>query len=143
MSESDNPFNRNAEMAKMRDDVANRKFNIKLKGMLITGALMLAGIGLMLLAPGLLGAATPLISVAMMAGSGLAGLLTLKETKKLEVDEQYLQGYMQGKTHWGEGYRKEVAEHGYSLGGPVITSNGPDMGGIPGARGGQYRGTNS
>lgn len=139
MSDSDNPFNRNAEMAKMRDDVANRKFNIKLKGMLITGALMAVGVGLLLLAPGLLGAATPLLGVAMVAASGLAGLLTLKETKKLEVDEQYLQGYMQGKTHWGEGYRKEVAEHGYSLGGPVVTTNGPDMGAIPGARGGQYR----
>jgi hypothetical protein len=143
MSESDNPFNKNAEMARMRDDVANRKFNIKIKGMLITGALMLGGFALLAVAPALLGAATPLIGVALMGASAIAGLFTLKETKKLEVDEQYLQGYMQGKTHWGEGYRKEVAEHGYSLGGPVVTSNGPDMGGIPGARGGQYRGTNS
>jgi hypothetical protein len=139
MSASDNPFNRNAEMAKMRDDVADRKFNIKIKGMLITGALMLGGFGLLMLAPGLLGAATPLIGALMMGASAIAGLFTLKETKKLEVDEQYLQGYMQGKTHWGEGYRKEVAEHGYSLGGPVVTTNGPDMGAIPGARGGQYR----
>lgn len=134
---SQSPFNQNAEMAAMKQNIADRAFNLKVKGMLITGALMLGAFALMFLAPTLLGAATPLVGLALTAGSGIAGLITLKESKKLAMDEQYLQTYMQGKNHWGEGYREEVLEKGW---GQRIVTNGPEMGGIPGPVGSAQRG---
>jgi hypothetical protein len=48
----------------------------------------------------------------MMAGGGIASILTYKATKKLQIDEEYLESHMQGK-NWWSGYRKEVAEQGY------------------------------
>jgi len=135
MSEQ-SPFDReqNPELVAMKENLADRKFNLKIKGMLISGALMAAGIGLMLFAPGLLGAATPLIGLLGMAGGAIAGLFTMKEAQKLETDEQYLNTYMAGKNNWGKGLRDEVLAQGYSLGGTVVT-NGPSAGGIPGGAG--------
>ena len=105
------PFDSNPEIAAMRQDVADRAYNIKLKGMLITGGLALAGIGAMFLIPG----GAPLLSVAMLAGSGVSALFTMKEQEKLEVDRQQLESRIQGgnwgKGHWN-GYREEVLERG-------------------------------
>jgi hypothetical protein len=136
MSESV-PFDENEKIKAMKDSIADRAFNLKIKGMLISGALMAVGIGLMIFAPGLLGAATPLVGLLAAAGSAIAGLVTMKEAKKLEMDEQYLNSYMQGKNHWGSGYREEILERGY---GSTIVTNGPEMGSIPGGHGGMQRG---
>lgn len=38
-------------------------------------------------------------------------LSAMKEQTKLKLDEEMVQS----KNYWGEGYREEVAEHGYSL----------------------------
>ncbi|NCY26691.1 MAG: hypothetical protein EBX37_18240 [Alphaproteobacteria bacterium] len=107
------PFDANPEIAAMRQDIADRAYGIKLKGMLITGGLALAGIGAMFLIPG----GAPLLSVAMLAGSGVSALFTMKEQEKLEVDRQQLESRIQGgnwgKGHWS-GYREEVMEKGGS-----------------------------
>lgn len=136
MSEN-SPFDQNPEMAAMKQNIADRAFNLKVKGMLITGAMMLAAVGLMFFAPALLGAATPLVGVLLAAGSGVAGLITMKESQKLEMDRQYLDTYMQGKNHWGKGYREEVLEQGW---GQRIVTDGPEMGNIPGPAQGNHRG---
>jgi hypothetical protein len=132
------PFDENEKIKAMKDSIADRAFNLKIKGMLISGALMAAGVGLMIFAPGLLGPMlTPLVGLAAAAGGAIAGLFTMKEAKKLQMDEQYLSSYMQGKNNWGAGYREEVLERGY---GDRIVTNGPQMGGIPGPSGDHARG---
>ena len=130
------PFDENEKIKAMKESIADRAYNLKIKGMLISGGLALAGIGLMIFAPGLLGAATPLIGLLAAAGGAIAGLFTMKEAKRLEMDEQYLSSYMQGKNHWGSGYREEILERGH---GSTIVTNGPEMGSIPGGHGGMRR----
>ena len=51
--------------------------------------------------------------VGLMAGGSLSEALTLKDRKKLEIDEAMVNSYMSGKNYWGAGYREEVADHGY------------------------------
>ena len=58
-------------------------------------------------------------AVGLMLGGHAAHLSTLQDNEKLKIDEKYVDSYTQGKNHWGEGYRQEVAEHGYSLAGPT------------------------
>lgn len=54
-----------------------------------------------------------------MGGGLISGIVTMKESTKLKLDEEMVQSYMQGKGSWGHGYREEVAERGYSMAGPV------------------------
>ncbi len=123
MTESETPYNK-PELVAMKEDIANRSFNIKMKGMIITGIFAVLAIGAMFLMPAAaVGMAKPLILGAMALGGAVTTMVTMREAKKLEVDENYIQSYMQGKNYWGEGYRKEVAEHGY--GGPNLTMQGP------------------
>jgi len=127
------PYNANPELVAMKEDIAQRKLNVKIKGMLIGGALLLLGVvalgAVAMAAPGaavhMAGFAQPLIYAAMAGGSAIVGLATMKEVKKLEMDEQYLSSYMSGKNYWGEGYREEVAEKGYSMAGPAVAMSGP------------------
>ena len=122
---TESPFNADPQMAAMRQDIADRAFRIKMTGWIISGALAIAAIATMLyIPPAALGLAQPLIGVALLAGSALAGIVTMKEAKKLEIDEQFLQSRMQGKNYWGAGYREEVAERGYA-GVPVQLQGGP------------------
>ena len=109
-------YNTNPELNKMRDDVANRGLNIKIKSLVITGVSALIGVGV-----GALFMTTPIGPMALIAG-GVVGLMaggplaeaaTLKDRKKLEIDEDMVNSYMSGKNYWGAGYREEVAEHGY------------------------------
>lgn len=124
------PFDQNPELAAMKQNLADRAFNLKIKGMVITGALVLAGIGLMMFAGPALGMFAPLAGLAVAAGGAIAGLVTMKETQKLQMDREYLDSYMQGKNHWGKGYREEILEQGW---GQRIVTDGPEMGNIPGA----------
>jgi hypothetical protein len=132
------PFDQNPELASMKENLADRAFNLKIKGMMITGALLLAGFALMLFAGPALGMFAPLAGLAVAAAGGIAGLVTMKESHKLEMDRKYLDSYMQGKNHWGKGYREEILEQGW---GQRIVTDGPEMGNIPAAPSqGLYRG---
>lgn len=114
------------KLAEMKQDIADRTFAVKIKGMLITGAFIALAIGAGAIFPP---AIAPLVMVASSLGGGLAALATLKETKKLQIDENILGNYISSKSYWGTGYREEVAERGYSLGGPVpgFPPNGKDQ----------------
>jgi len=127
------PYNANPELVAMKEDLAQRKLNVKIKGILIGAGLVVGGLALAaslpFLLPSLMTTATmeaflplakPLVYAAMAGGSAIVGLATMKEIKKLEIDEQYIQSYMSGKNYWGEGYREEVAERGYSMAAPAI-----------------------
>lgn len=123
------PYNANPELMAMKEDISKRRFGLTVKKMLIGGALVVAGIaaGMALLpavAPTMFAGGTLFPAyfggvVGMMVGGHIANLATMKESERLKIDEQYVNTYLQGKNHWGEGYREEVAEHGYSLAGPV------------------------
>lgn len=117
------PYNAPQLMA-MKEDIANRAFKIKMTGMVITALFAVAAIAAMFFMPSLAaGGAKTLLSLGMAAGGAVASMITMREAKKLEIDENYIQSYMQGKNYWGAGYRQEVAEHGY--GGPSLTMQGP------------------
>lgn len=63
--------------------------------------------------------------VGLLAGSSIAEMATMKERTKLKIDEEMVQSYMSGKNYWGEGFREEVAEHGYA------GAQQPHHGGVP------------
>jgi len=123
------PYNANPELSAMKEDVASRSLNLSIKSGLITVATVAVGAaGAALLFP----LAGPGVAFSAFVG-GAAGLLasgpiiemaTLKERTKLQIDEEMVQSYMAGKNYWGEGFREEVAEHGYA--GPQAT---PHVGG--------------
>ncbi len=123
------PYNANPDLVKMRHDIAERNYGIMTKGMLISGIGAVAGaiVGALLLPEILIGGAAlggmgMLVSafmggvVGLMAGGAISHVVTMRDEKKLQIDEEMVGSYMQGKNYWGEGYRKEVAEYGY--GGP-------------------------
>lgn len=120
------PYYSNEELVEMKQDIADRKFRVRMIGALVVGALIAAAIATLFFVPGAastLFSAGPEVGKLVMSGilavgAGITSLFTMKELKRLEMDEKYLQTYMQGKNYWGEGYRKEVAEHGYSLQSP-------------------------
>ena len=113
--ETQAPYNANPQLTQMREDVANRGFNLKIKKWAITGASILVGLGIgaLFISPlgpiALVGGA----ALGLMAGGTISEVLTMKDQKKLAIDEEMVGSYMQGKNYWGEGYRKEVAEYGY------------------------------
>ena len=125
---TESPFDADPQMAAMKQDIADRSFNIQLKGYLISGALAIAAVAVFFLVPEAalaMGSMGPLLFAGVFAaGSGLAAMMTLKETEKLKIDEEFLKSRIQGKNYWGSGYREEVAEHGYA--GPQAPfQNGP------------------
>jgi hypothetical protein len=107
-------FGQDPNLTEMKQSIADRAFNIKMKGMFISIALAAVAIGALVVFPQALGVAAPLVGFAAAGGSALAGIITLKETKKLQIDEEFLQSRMQGKNYWG-GYREEVGD---SMGAP-------------------------
>lgn len=120
------PYDANPELVSMKEDIAKRKQGLMLKSLLITGVCLAAGIGLGMVALPAMGFANGGFMAAylggmvgFMAGGSIANFFTLKERERLKIDEQFVGSYSQGKNHWGAGYRQEVAEHGYSLAGPV------------------------
>ena len=117
---SQSPFDTDEKLAAMKQDIVDRSFNIKITGMLISGALAIAGVALMAALPAAATLASTLLPLAMLGGSALTGLITYKATERLKIDREFLESKMQG-SNWGHGnweaYRKEVAEHGYA--GPV------------------------
>lgn len=112
-------FDSDPQIAAMRQEIADRAFNLKLKGMLISGGLALAGLAAAFFIPG----GASLLSIGLLAGSGIAALFTMKEQEKLEVDRQQLESRIQGgnwgKGHWS-GYREEVLEQGGGLPPPAV-----------------------
>lgn len=120
------PYNQNPELVAMREDIANRTFALKIKSGLITAASVVGGVALGAVVfpasvPALVGGGV----IGLMAGGKASDIFTLKDREKLKIDEDMVQSYMQGKNYWGEGYREEVAEHGYSLGGAPHPGNLP------------------
>lgn len=124
------PYDANEELVAMKQDIADRTYNISIKQMLIPviGAVVGGAIGILLapatagasLMPALIGSA-----VGFFGGKAAADFATMKDREKLKIDQEMVDSYMQGKNYWGEGYREEVAEHGYSLGGPLPPSAPP------------------
>jgi len=123
---AETPYNVNPELTSMKNDIADRKFRIRMIGMAVATVFALTALAAVVAVPVLLpeiaATALPLAKFVLAGGLGLASaattLFTMKEVKKLEIDEKFLQSYMQGKNYWGEGYREEVAEHGYSIQAP-------------------------
>ena len=119
------PFDADEKLLAMKQDIVDRSFRIKVTGMLISGALALAGFALMAAVPAAAGFASMIGPLVMLGGSAIAGMMTFKATERLKIDREFLDSKMQGG-NWGQGnweaYRKEVAEHGYA--GPVA-SNAP------------------
>jgi len=119
-------YNTNPELLAMKNDIADRKFRIRMIGMAVATAFALTAFAAVVVVPVLVpeiaATALPLAKFVLAGGLGLASaattLFTMKEVKKLEMDEKFVQSYMQGKNYWGEGYRQEVAEHGYSIQAP-------------------------
>lgn len=104
----------------MKEDIAERKFRVQMTGLLVGAALITAAIASMFFFPAAVGqimnasGGARLVTTALLGvGAAITTMLTLKEVKRLEVDEKYVQSYMQGKNYWGEGYREEVAERGF------------------------------
>ena len=134
------PYNNNPELSAMKEDIADRSYNVKVKGWLVTAATVAgaAALGALALpAIGILGGSAVMGAlVGGAAGFALGGtvadLATMKDREKLKIDQEMVDSYMSGKNYWGEGYREEVAEKGYSLGGP---HPGSIPGGGPGERG--------
>ena len=125
------PYNANPELSKMKQDISDRQYKLMIKSIVITGAVALIGaaLGAMFLPVvlpflaeagtfGLIWSALAGGMVGMMGGGAVATMVTMKDQKKLAIDEEMLQSYMQGKNYWGSGYRQEVAEYGY--GGPQL-----------------------
>lgn len=118
----DAPYNQNAELVAMRDDIANRSLGLKIKEGLILGACTLGGaalgaVGLPMIAEG--AAMTGMLGggvIGLYGGAAVADLATSKDRTKLDIDNQMVESYMSGKNYWGEGYREEVAEKGYGFG---------------------------
>lgn len=126
------PYSANPELVKMKQDIADRTFRVKVIGAMVTGILAVAAIATLFFVPGAgamaassgISASTAVTGV-LAVGGALASFITLKEVKRLEIDNQYLTSYMQGKNYWGEGYREEVAEHGYALSSPLLQAAPP------------------
>lgn len=115
--QDDLPYKSNAELVAMKEDLANRKFRVELIGMAVTAAFGIAAIASMFMFPALAAeGGKGMLTLAMWGASGVTSLITLKEVKKLEMDEEFISSYMKAKNHWGEGYREEVAEKGYGFG---------------------------
>jgi hypothetical protein len=131
---SEIPYNK-AELVAMKEDLADRKFKTQLVGYGITAALAVAGVAAFVFVPGASAMLTALGSegtkAVLGAGALAAGtatsLITMKELKRIELDEKYLETYMAAKNHWGEGYREEVAEQGYNVSGPSFAGAVPPM----------------
>lgn len=128
MSQDISPYNTNKELVAMKQDIADRNYNLMIKEALIIGASVigLAALGAVagpvvlaggaLAAEGMVFGALGGAALGMVGGGAIAGIATYKERTKLKIDEEMVQSYMQGKNHWGEGYREEVAEKGYGFG---------------------------
>lgn len=119
----------------MKEDIAERKYRVQMTGLLVGGALIAAALATAFFFPaaasaamaGGAGGAKLIMSGLLAVGAAITTMLTLKEVKRLEVDEKYVQSYMQGKNYWGAGYREEVAEHGYGgVQTPLTPSGFPD-----------------
>jgi len=123
------PYNANPELSAMKEDVASRSLSLSIKSGLITVAAVAAGAaaGAMLfpyVGAGLAFSAFVGGAAGLLASGPITEMATLKERTKLQIDEEMVQSYMAGKNYWGEGFREEVAEHGYA--GPQST---PHIGG--------------
>ena len=134
------PYNANPELVEMKEDIAKRKFNLNVTQFVIGGLVLAATIAasiafLPALLPASLAASGSGLMTAGMIGvyagmftSAVAtDFVTMKEREKLKIDEQYVDSYLQGKNHWGKGYREEVAEHGYSLMGANVPVQSKDI----------------
>jgi hypothetical protein len=99
-----NPFNANPQLVAMKEDIAQRGLRIKIVGGLISAIFF----GLALFNAPALGV---MGSLLMLAGGGIASMITYKATKKLEIDQKFLETQMQGQNWWG-GYREQVMDRG-------------------------------
>lgn len=117
--ENEARYNTNPELTKMKEDIADRGYNLKIKSWIITGLTAVAGAAI---AGAIGGFALPALVIGgglgLMAGGTIGEVLTMKERKKLAIDEDMVNSYNTGKNYWGAGYREEVAEYGY--GGPQM-----------------------
>ena len=126
-------YNQNPELVAMVNNFADRKLTVKLIGtamtVLFAVTAIAAVVAMPVLAPqmavGMLPMAKLLIGGSMAAAGWLTSMITMKEVKKLEIDEKFITSYMQGNNYWGEGYREEVAEHGYALQSPTFQGAPP------------------
>lgn len=140
--QTDPRYNTNPELTKMKHDIADRAYNLQVKSWIITGITALVGVGIgLLLMPALptLGIMVPIMggAVGLAAGGTVAELMTMKDRKKLAIDEDMVNSYNTGKNYWGAGYREEVAEYGY--GGPQVPAPRNNLGADRGGTG-QRRG---
>lgn len=127
---AESPYNANPELSKMKEDVAGRSYGLMIKNAAITALGVVAGVAVGALFTGTFLGPMALVAggaLGLMAGGGIAEMVTMKERTKLKIDEEMVQSYMSGKNHWGAGYRQEVAEYGYAgpQATPQVGDNGP------------------
>lgn len=127
------PYNANEELVAMKHDIADRAYGLQVKSWTLMGLTTVGGALLgVLVAPmipalagiGVMGAIFG-GTLGLMAGGVVADIATMKDREKLKIDQSMVDSYMQGKNYWGEGYREEVAERGYSLSGPGMVGAAP------------------
>lgn len=108
-------YDTNPELTKMKEDIADRGYNLKIKGWIISGLTAAVGVGIGALFMGTFGLPALIIGggLGLMAGGTIAEVMTMKDRKKLAIDEDMVNSYNTGKNYWGAGYREEVAEYGY------------------------------
>lgn len=100
------PFEIDQQISVMKEDIATRTRNLKLKQMLVSGGFFVLGGALL---AGTLffggGATAPiasmggqlLLGVGAVAGGAISSVVFAKEIKKLEMDEQFLEARLQGE----------------------------------------------
>ena len=114
------PFDLDPKVSAMKEDVAKRVFRLKtIEGIITLATMAVAAVAMFTFLPALAtggglvaGIAKAAIPLALTAAGGLASYATMKERKRLEIDESYLQSRMSGRNNW-ESYREEVMEKGH------------------------------
>ena len=113
------PFDVNPEVAAMKEDVAQRVFRLKTTETIITvAAVILGAIAAFTILPalaaggGMTALGPAMLPLMLTLATGIGSYVTMKERKRLEIDQEFLQSRMQGRNWWG-GYRQEVMEQGH------------------------------
>lgn len=109
-------FDTDPQTAAMREELADRQFNLKIKQGLfsLAGAAVGAGAGFAIGDPvGGANISTAVLggTTGLMAGGMVGDVVTTKDRTRLDIDRQIADARIQGQGWWG-GYHEQNAAHG-------------------------------